>query len=339
MNVVESFLSSTWGFAVAATVVLALASAYWSRLALQQCEQPVGRWPIVAALLGGASAFLFVVTTDICRNQLTPEVRPSEFWLYGRCVSQLFLILILVVITVTDLQSYEILVYPIWWGIAVGIALAVLSGDLQIIHIWVDWNEAIPQIRGPYLPEWMKNHPHLHGLAWSVTGVLTGLLLTEAVRRLSAFVLGQPAMGSGDVLLMGLIGAFLGWQPTLIAFLIAPLLALSCGVVVRAVSSVPFVPYGPYLAGGAYLTLLLWPRIWMLEIPLSPAVAGVARIPVFSVRELFGDPVVLGSIAGGSLAALGILLGGIRLLKNLPLRNAAGANVAESGDEETGASS
>lgn len=51
--------------------------------------------------------------------------------------------------------------------------------------------------------------------------------------QVAEFALGRPAMGAGDVTLMAVIGAFLGWQATVIAFLIAPILALVLGPLAR----------------------------------------------------------------------------------------------------------
>ncbi|MCL0324223.1 A24 family peptidase, partial [Escherichia coli] len=87
--------------------------------------------------------------------------------------------------------------------------------------------DAPVEIYGPYLPDWMKNHPHLHGLAWSLAGMLAGGGIIWLGRVSSRLILGQPAIGFGDVTLMAMIGAFIGWQPVLCAMAVAPV----CGVI------------------------------------------------------------------------------------------------------------
>ena len=58
----------------------------------------------------------------------------------------------------------------------------------------------------------------------SVSGLLVGAGLTQLVRKSCGFVFRREAMGFGDVTLMGMIGAFLGWQAAVLTFFIAPFL-------------------------------------------------------------------------------------------------------------------
>ena len=57
------------------------------------------------------------------------------------------------------------------------------------------------------LPQWMKDHQHLHGLAWSLCGAVSGASLVWAGRVAANRILGFPAIGFGDVTLMAMIGA------------------------------------------------------------------------------------------------------------------------------------
>ena len=72
-------------------------------------------------------------------------------------------------------------------------------------HLWVDWNEEIPQIQGPYIPEWIKRHEHWHGLGWSTAGACVGAGLTAVVRKVATSALsndtpGQSSGGSQGVI-------------------------------------------------------------------------------------------------------------------------------------------
>ncbi|TWT51963.1 Leader peptidase PppA [Thalassoglobus neptunius] len=146
-------------------------------------------------------------------------------------------------------------------------------GILHIVPVWFqdeslartfsivtpDWVH--PLISGPRVPEWISLHPHLHGLAVSLIGLIVGGGVVWAVRLLGFLFLREEAMGFGDVVLMAMVGAFLGWQPTVVAFFLAPLFALlailGTAVFVRDRS----IPYGPYLSLATLVTVLFWKQI------------------------------------------------------------------------------
>ncbi|MEY2341779.1 A24 family peptidase [Acidithiobacillus sp. IBUN Pt1247-S3] len=87
-------------------------------------------------------------------------------------------------------------------------------------------------------------------------GLLRGL--AEIYLRLS----GREGMGHGDFKLLGMIGAWLGWQDMFLALFLA---ALSGGLVAIVFLASGkgrdyAIPFGPYLALGA-ATMLLWPQV------------------------------------------------------------------------------
>lgn len=63
------------------------------------------------------------------------------------------------------------------------------------------------------------------------------------------------SMGGGDVKFLAMIGAFLGWQKALLTFFIAPFFGVAIGVINLAVKKDHTIPYGPFLALGALLSL------------------------------------------------------------------------------------
>ena len=71
--------------------------------------------------------------------------------------------------------------------------------------------------------------------------------LVWAVRIIGAIVLRREAMGFGDVTLMAMIGAFLGWQPCLVIFFLAPFAGLVVGVLRLILFRDREIPYGPFL--------------------------------------------------------------------------------------------
>jgi|GEM_PF-526038 len=270
-------------------------------------------WGTVMELATAGLFAGFVVAKLRFDCQAVPEVRPDELWQYGRIVYHLVLVALLVAATGTDFRDYVIpdrIVIP---GLCIGIAGAVLSGDLQTIHLWVDWNQEIPGYRGAYIPEWIKDHHHLHGLAWSLAGVAAGAGLTWIVRALSSWVLGQEALGFGDVTLMAMIGSFLGWQPVLAVLVLAPFCGLIVAVFVRLIAGRIIVPYGPFLAAATLIVLFGWRRLWTFELDTG------LREPL-SVRRLFGDWVAIATLAGLAFAALLVLLTLLRLYRSVPVK-------------------
>ncbi|HLQ44633.1 MAG TPA: A24 family peptidase, partial [Planctomycetaceae bacterium] len=220
------------------------------------CEVPPRRREGLVTTL--ATACLFALGTFAIvalEGQRVHEVVPHELWRYGRWLSHLTLLAFLIAATATDLRDYIIpdqIAYP---GTVFGVLLATISGDVQLIHVWVDWNHPLVAIVGPEIPEWIRQHPHWHGLAWSLSGVATGAGITWLVRLISSRVIGHEAMGLGDVTLMALIGSFLGWQPVLFVFLLAPFCGIVVGLVVKSMLNRPYLPYGPYLSMAALLVM------------------------------------------------------------------------------------
>lgn len=269
-----------------------------------QCGLRDGRWPIVAALATGLlfAAFGWLLLEQGC--QTVTEVRPElELWQQRLPVQLLFLFL-LVVVTLTDLLDYAVPDLVVGCGTLLAVLLATWSGELQMIHIWVSWDAELVMLYGPYLPEWMKQHQHLHGLAWSTAGLAAGAGVMAVIRWLGGAILGYPAVGLGDVTLMAMIGAFMGWQPTLCVLAIAPLSGLVIGVLVRVITGRTFVAFGPYLTCSAAVVLCTWRLLW----------------EQWQLRTVFSHwPTVVG-LTGGALLGLALLLGAIRLFRGLPVQ-------------------
>ena len=245
------------------------------------------------------------------KTHASHEVRPDVLWLYGRAIGHLLLIALLITATATDLVDFIIpdeITVP---GTLLGLLLATASGDTQIMHLWVDWNDPMVEIYGPWIPEWIKAHHHWHGLAWSMAGLIVGGGITWLARSVSGLLLGQESLGFGDVTLMAMIGSFIGWQPVLFVFLLAPLCGLAIGLSVRALTNRSFVPYGPYLSLAAFLVLVCWKWLWQLEIPR-----------VVSIRRLFGDGIGLGILAGIAVVAFVVLLLVVRMSRLIPGKTA-----------------
>jgi leader peptidase (prepilin peptidase)/N-methyltransferase len=254
---------------------------------------PVGLRGLFVELATGLLFAAYVLAAVRFDCQQVPEVRPDDFWRSARVASHLALITLLVAATATDLRKFVIPDQITVPGMILGVAAATLSGQLQIEHVWVDWNQEVPGIRGPYIPDWLDAHRHWHGLAWSVAGGIVGAGLTLFVRRLSRLILRREALGSGDVTLLAMIGTFIGWQATVAVFVLAPLCGIVCTLPLRIFTRKAYLPYGPFLAAATIVVLFSWKWLWP------------------STRLVFGHPqslALLGAAAAGSLVILLLVL-------------------------------
>jgi prepilin signal peptidase PulO-like enzyme (type II secretory pathway) len=105
------------------------------------------------------------------------------------------------------------------------------------------------------------------GLRWvalcsSLVGLGFGAAVVWSVRVIGKAVLHREAMGFGDVTLTAMIGAFLGWQATLIVFFLAPFAGLVVGLVRLISRRDDEIPYGPFLCLAALATIVLWAPVW-----------------------------------------------------------------------------
>lgn len=159
-------------------------------------------------------------------------------------------------------------------AMAVGVVASTVIGRVHLVPAWfqspallTDFRIVLPEalhplLTAPAVPAWFSQHPHLHGLLVSLAGLVVGGGIVWTVRIIGHWILGREAMGFGDVILMAMIGSFLGWQATVVAFFLAP----ACALAVVSVSWIfrrdRYIPYGPYLSLGALLVLLGWQTIW-----------------------------------------------------------------------------
>ncbi len=96
---------------------------------------------------------------------------------------------------------------------------------------------------------------YLKALAASFAGVLAGGGSMFLLGFLGELVFRKEAVGGGDVKLMGMIGAFLGWKLVLLSFFIAPIFGSVVGLYAKLIKGENIIPYAPFLALGAIVSL------------------------------------------------------------------------------------
>ena len=145
---------------------------------------------------------------------------------------------------------------------------------------------------------------NLAGAPWqtllsSLVGLAFGGGLVWAIRAVSGYVLGVEAMGFGDVTLMAMIGAFLGWQAAMMTFFLAPFTSLLIAVSQWLMTGRRDIPFGPFLCAAAGIVMVGWGVIW-------------ARWGLIFSLGIFIPLIVVAAIA-----MMGVMLALLQLVKRL----------------------
>lgn len=178
---------------------------------------------------------------------LTGVAALATFLVYGPTLQALVLfafLCALIVVSVIDLDHQIIPNVISLPGILVGFGAALLVGQ----------------------PSWRA----------SLAGLLLGGGLLWLVSESYYRVTGREGMGFGDVKLLAMIGAFLGWQAIPVTLLLASLTGTFIGVgfmVARGSDARTPIPFGPFLAAGAVCALFFGDALihWYLGL-VAPSV-------------------------------------------------------------------
>lgn len=258
-------------------------------------------------------------------STLGPQAYPGLGWLsveWFVVLRFLYHMLLIEALLVATFIDFDLRIIPdgsTLPAMAAGVLLSLAIARVHLVPVWFqtpnqlqtygilfpDWLH--PLLSGPAVPGWITAWPHLHGLAVSLAGLLVGGGLVWLVRLIGYWFLRQEAMGFGDVILMALIGSFLGWQATVIAFFIAPAAAMTVVAATylwnllnrlrgRAASMDRMIPYGPYLSLGALLAILFWQPLFersrhvfemgVLLAPVAGLMAGMFAVALLLVQGL-----------------------------------------------------
>jgi leader peptidase (prepilin peptidase)/N-methyltransferase len=98
----------------------------------------------------------------------------------------------------------------------------------------------------------------------ALLGVVAGGGFLLGVAAAYEAIRGQEGMGGGDVKLLAMIGAFLGWQSIFVTVMVASIVGSIIGVALmlyRRADSKLAIPFGPFLACGALVHLFFGDRI------------------------------------------------------------------------------
>ncbi|MDP2654874.1 MAG: prepilin peptidase [Candidatus Omnitrophota bacterium] len=109
--------------------------------------------------------------------------------------------------------------------------------------------------------------PYLLSLDASLIGALVGGGLIYFLGLLGELMFKKEAMGGGDVKLLAMMGAFLGWKLALLTFFLAPFFGAVWGIEEKIRTKESVIAYGPFLVLAAMISLFMGERIvnWALS--------------------------------------------------------------------------
>jgi leader peptidase (prepilin peptidase)/N-methyltransferase len=136
---------------------------------------------------------------------------------------------ILLGIAMTDARNYIIPDEFTWGGVALGLLFSLTGG-------WA-------------------------GLTTALLGAAVGFGLLWVVGYLGTMVFKEDAMGGGDIKMMAMVGAFLGWQGVLLTIFLGALAGSLVFVPLLLAGQKKLVPFGIFLAIGAAISHELGPAI------------------------------------------------------------------------------
>jgi len=159
------------------------------------------------------------------------------FWIYS------LLTFSLIVVTFIDLEFQIIPDRISIVGIFLGIILSIAFPTLQASFNW------------------------RNALLNSVAGVLVGGGLIYLAGFLGQLAFKKESMGGGDVKLMAMLGAFLGWKLAVLIFFLAPFFGAPIGIYVKFIKKQDIIPYGPFISLASFITMLWGHKILSLLLP------------------------------------------------------------------------
>jgi len=104
----------------------------------------------------------------------------------------------------------------------------------------------------------------------SLIGVLSGGGSLFVVATLYQWLFKREGMGGGDIKLLAMIGAFLGWKAVILTILLSSLIGSITGMIIMVLKGKDFkyaIPFGPFLSLGAVISLFYQNEIifWYLR--------------------------------------------------------------------------
>jgi leader peptidase (prepilin peptidase)/N-methyltransferase len=117
--------------------------------------------------------------------------------------------------------------------------------------------------------------PRVAAVGGSVFGFLIGGLWIWGLRIVATLAAGREAMGMGDVHILAGVGAVAGWVVPSLVFFAAPVSGVAVALYLFLTRRQRELPYGPWLAIGTVLVLLLYDVLVRF---VEPGATGLVRL-------------------------------------------------------------
>lgn len=149
----------------------------------------------------------------------------------------------------------------------------LLFGCVLVVLFFVDLEHRIlpnvitlPGIVIGFLFAWV-NPP---GWMASLIGIVAGGLIPYAIAELYVRIRGEEGLGMGDVKMLAMIGAFLGWKLMLLTLVLASFLGTVIGLMLIAIRKGDMksaLPFGTFLTMATFISIAVGSRIldWYLR--------------------------------------------------------------------------
>lgn len=171
------------------------------------------------------------------------------------------------------LTALLLLTFYVFFGLSAKFFISSILGAALIVSTFIDFeHHLIPDIitiPGIFIgllasllfPSILGESRPLGAVMNSLTGVLIGGGSIYAVGVLGKLAFKKEAMGDGDVKLMAMIGAFVGWKLVLFIFFLAPFFGAPVGIIIKLKEKKSIIPYGPYLSIATIIAILWGEKI------------------------------------------------------------------------------
>lgn len=150
--------------------------------------------------------------------------------------------------------------YVVKWAMVVGVS----GGLTWALLAYLSWAHGMT--RFPLLAAYEQ-------LLWAATGALVGGGLIWLLRAAYFYTRGAEGMGLGDVKMMGIVGAFLGWRSAVLVLIVGSLLGSVVGVILARRSAEGLktqLPFGVFLGLAAVAALFFGEPLVRWYVDLLP---------------------------------------------------------------------